>query len=171
MQTMKTAWQLQQAIFALRTGAYRIAEDDPETEISIVDDLPEEAAAVRAAILSVGRQARETAELAKMARKMAQETTERAQRFERRSDQMRQLLLAAMDALGDRKIEGPDVTIGLRAGVPSVAVTDEAKIPDQYWKITRSLDKAAIRDDLKQGVVIDGAALSNGLPSVSIRGN
>ena len=126
---------------------------------------------VQNAVIAVARQAREARAMAEAAKAMADETAGRAARFMRRHDAMRGVLLAALDALGTRKIEGPDVTVSLRAGRSETVITDEAQIPDAYWRTVRTLDKAALREDLKQGVVVDGAELANGLPSVTIRGN
>ena len=168
---MSTPWQLQQAIFTLKTGAHRLAQEDPDLTVSVAEDLPEELAAVQNAVIAVARQAREARAMAEAAKAMADETAGRAARFMRRHDAMRGVLLAALDALGTRKIEGPDVTVSLRAGTPAPVITDEAQIPDAYWRTVRTLDKAALREDLKQGVVVDGAELANGLPSVTIRGN
>ena len=168
---MSTPWQLQQAIFTLKTGAHRLAQEDPDLTVSVAEDLPEELAAVQNAVIAVARQAREARAMAEAAKAMADETAGRAARFMRRHDAMRGVLLAALDALGTRKIEGPDVTVSLRAGRSETVITDEAQIPDAYWRTVRTLDKVALREDLKQGVVVDGAELANGLPSVTIRGN
>jgi len=165
------AWQLQQAIFALRSGAQRLLETDEDLHVSLPDELPEEVAAVRNAVVAVARQAREAKALHEMAKKMAQETADRARRFEHRAEQLRGLVFAAMDALGTAKIEAPDVTLSLRAGSPAVVITDETKIPDEYWKVTRTVSLSAIRDDIKQGVVVEGAEMQNGMPSLIIKGS
>ena len=67
--------------------------------------------------------------MAEAAKAMADETAGRAARFMRRHDAMRGVLLAALDALGTRKIEGPDVTVSLRADIPATVITDEARSP------------------------------------------
>ena len=126
---MSTPWQLQQAIFTLKTGAHRLAQEDPDLTVSVAEDLPEELAAVQNAVIAVARQAREARALAEAAKAMADETAGRAARFMRRHDAMRGVLLAALDALGTRKIEGPDVTVSLRAGTSVITVSDEAQSP------------------------------------------
>jgi hypothetical protein len=168
---MTTSWQLRSALDALHAGYTRLREADDDLALPLVDDMPEREDVVRGAILAVGRAAREADALADMAHAMAQETAVRAKRFRTRAEQLRGLLLAGMDALGERKIEGPDCTVSVRAGLPSVLITEEAAIPEEYWRITREISKSRLKDDLKQGLVIPGAELSNGIPSIQVRGS
>ena len=165
-----TPHRLHQALFALRGGVHRLMEADPEAEVSIPDDLPEELAAVREAIVGVARRAREAESLRDAAHKMVAGITARAARFDVQAHTMRLAVCAALDALDEKKLVAPDFTLTLRAGVASVVVTDETKIPEQFWKSVRTLDKAALRDELKEGVVVPGAELSNGATTLMIRG-
>ncbi len=67
-------------------------------------------------------------------------------------------LLPASDTLHIKK-----VPIG-------VIVTDESKIPDQFFKIEKKLDKKALNEAVKGGEQIDGATLDNGGYTIMIRG-
>ena len=62
-------------------------------------------------------------------------------------------------ALGHQSFVAPEGTISVTELPGSVVITEEADIPDDYIieKITRTPDKAALRADLKEGVVIPGA--------------
>jgi len=51
-----------------------------------------------------------------------------------------------------------------------VIVTDESKIPDQFFKIEKKLDKKALNEAVKGGEEIDGATLDNGGYTIMIRG-
>lgn len=51
-----------------------------------------------------------------------------------------------------------------------VIVTDESKIPDQFFKIERKLDKKALNEAVKGGETIDGVTLDNGGYTIMIRG-
>ncbi len=164
-----SAWQLQQAVYALKSGVHRLTESDDDLLVDALETLTEETAAVREAIVGVARKAREAEALADMAKRMARDTAERQKRFEARAEQLRGLVFAALDALGEKKIEAADLTISLRAGQPAVIVTDETKIPDQYWRTERKISLSAIKDDLKQGVVVDGAEMANALPSLMLK--
>ncbi len=165
---MSAQWRLHNALTALQAGYQRLHDADADMDLPALPDAAEQA---RDAVLAVARAAREADALADMARKMAQDTTARAKRFETRAEQLRGLLLAGMDALKERKIEAPDLTLSMRPGTPGVIVTDEAALPEEYWRIKRDVDKAALRDALKQGVIISGAELTNGMPGVQIRSN
>lgn len=96
----------------------------------------------------------------------------RAERLTARAAAKREAVLFAMIETGRKKIEAPDCTVSVRATPASVVITDETAIPDDYLKPQPpKVDKAAIRDALKQGASIPGAMLSNGGQSLGIRRN
>lgn len=96
----------------------------------------------------------------------------RAERLTARAAAKREAVLLAMVETGRKKIEAPDCTVSVRATPASVVITDETAIPDDYLKPQPpKVDKAAIRDALKQGASIPGAMLSNGGQSLGIRRN
>lgn len=94
---------------------------------------------------------------------------ERKSRHERRAEALRQAAFAAMDAIGLRSLKDPEFTATVSAGRASAIVTDEAEVPDEYWKVTRAIDKAAINQATKDGVVIPGVILTNGVGQLTIR--
>lgn len=93
----------------------------------------------------------------------------RVNRFEKRREAMRDLIFRIMTAANLRKAELAEATISIRPGAPKVVVTAEAELPDDYFRTTRSVDKAAIRDAIKAGKFVPGAELSNGEDTLSIR--
>ena len=94
----------------------------------------------------------------------------RADRYEARAQAMRDEMLVIMQLLERTSFTGsPFGTVSVRAGRQSVVVLDEEKLPDEYWRVSRALDRMKLREDLTQGVVIDGAVLSNPMPVLSIR--
>jgi hypothetical protein len=61
-----------------------------------------------------------------------------------------------------KKITAPDFTISVRPSSPSLVVTNEGTIPQAYWQPRDPrLDRLGLLNDLKRGVVVEGAALSN----------
>ena len=94
---------------------------------------------------------------------------DREQRHKRRSDALRQAVFAAMDAMQMASFKDPEFTASISAGRASAIVTDEAEVPDEYWKVSRAVDKAAINEATKLGVVIPGVILTNGVGSLTIR--
>lgn len=96
----------------------------------------------------------------------------RGERYASRAAAMRSELLEIMLALERSTFSGsPFGTVSVKAGIPSVRVLDEEQVPEEYWRETlkREVDRLKLRADLKQGVVIDGAELSNPMPVLAIR--
>jgi len=95
--------------------------------------------------------------------------TSRKRRFERMAETWRGTALAMMDALGMKTHVGGEFTVTMAGGMPQVVITDEALLPEEYWRITRAPELRAIRADLAEGVVIPGADLSNGPPYLKVK--
>ena len=97
--------------------------------------------------------------------------TARKRRYVGRAQALRTLIYDLMDVLGHPRFITVHGTVTLkRTGNPSVLVTDEAQIPDGYFHTERTLDKQLLLADLKVGVVVDGAVLSNAAPTIVITG-
>src|SRR6478672_4883210 len=95
---------------------------------------------------------------------------ERLSRLELRAAKKRQLALDAMTEVGLAKLEQPDFTVSTRAGSPSLIVVAEDRIPNTYW-LTQppKLDRQTVLGELKRGVEIPGAQLSNPQPALMVR--
>lgn len=93
----------------------------------------------------------------------------RAQRFDRRVEFTRALMMVVLEAAKLRKIELPEATVFLRNNAPQVVgeVIPET-LPDDLVKIERKPDRAKIKDALKAGRELPGLALSNCPPSVIV---
>jgi hypothetical protein len=167
---MTADWRLQQALSALHSGASAMQAEDPDAPLEL-GALTEEMADVEAACRALVRHTQDAQDLADAARKRAAEATERARRYEARAARYKGLVLAAMDAVGWRKREWPEATVSLRAPQAAVVITDETVLPERFIRVTRTPDKEALRAALKDGEVIDGAALANGSPSLQLRSN
>ena len=106
------------------------------------------------------------------ARIFADAMTARRKRYASRAMVLRTELLDIMQALERKSFAGsPYASVYVRAGIASPLVIDEGQIPDEYFEIRRVLDRRRLWDDLKQGVVIDGAVLGNAMPVLAIRGS
>lgn len=103
-------------------------------------------------------------------RKRLEDMKERLSRLELRGATKRRLAFEAMNEAELKKLDQPDFTASLRAGVPSLVITAEDQIPDDYW-IPQSprLSRQALLNALKQGAAIPGAGLSNSQPTLSVR--
>ncbi len=94
----------------------------------------------------------------------------RLQRLGERASSRRAIARDAMIEVGIRKIAAPDFTVSVRPGSPALVVTDEGAIPSPYWLAREPrLDRSGLLGDLKRGVRVDGVALSNPEPVLSVR--
>ena len=69
-----------------------------------------------------------------------------------------------------KKITAPDFTVSIRPGLPALLVLDEAAVPSIYWEAREPrLNRQGLLSDLKGGADINGVALSNPEPVLSVR--
>jgi Siphovirus Gp157 len=95
---------------------------------------------------------------------------ERLSRLELRASKKRQLALEAMSEVGLSKLEQPDFTASVRAGSPALVVVAEESIPEPYWlPQPPKLDRQAILGEMKRGISVAGAEMSNPKPVLSVR--
>lgn len=168
-----SAWQMEQAMSALMSARARLHEFDVEEIEAGFEDARQEAHAAEQGAIpllhSILRSAVECSDQADAADARAKSIMERRDRYRRRVQELRSAAFAAMEVLDMKRVELPDLTASIAAGQPSVVITNEAAIPSEYTRTKTEPDKAKIGADLKVGVVIPGAELSNGLPSLRIR--
>jgi hypothetical protein len=82
----------------------------------------------------------------------------------------RQIAKEVMLELDLKKIMAPDFTVSIRAGMPALQVLDEKAVPSIYWQpVEPKLKRAELLNELKQGGEVDGVALSNPEPVLSVR--
>lgn len=92
----------------------------------------------------------------------------RKARYARRAEALRTELFGVMSALGKTRFTAPEATLSIRRGTASALILDPEAIPDDYIELKRVPNRAAILADLKEGVLIDGCALSNGAPTLAL---
>ena len=81
---------------------------------------------------------------------------ERSETKERKIEKLKQYLAENVE----KKFETSKVMISYRKSV-SVNITDESKIEEKYikTKVEASVDKTAIKEDIKNGITVSGAEL------------
>jgi hypothetical protein len=95
---------------------------------------------------------------------------DRLERLFERAAARRQIARDAMLEVDLKSVSAPDFTITVRPGTPAVVVVDENAIPEAYWEAREPrLDRAHLLTDLKHGLSITGAQLSNPEPVLSVR--
>lgn len=94
---------------------------------------------------------------------------ERADRYAAKSERLKTVIFDAMRLADTRKLELPEATLSIGAARQSVQVIDEDLLPPDCVKITRTPDKTEIGKRLKDGQDVQGALLSNGGETLTIR--
>jgi hypothetical protein len=94
----------------------------------------------------------------------------RLERLQDRSSKRRQIAKDVMLELDIRKITAPDFSVSLRPGLPALQVLDEGAVPSIYWQPSAPrLKRQELLSELKTGAEIEGVALSNPEPVLSVR--
>lgn len=93
----------------------------------------------------------------------------RCDRLERRRDGLRSLMHRIMECAALSKAQLDSATLSISAGRPRVIVTQDESIPDDYCRMKREPNKAAIKAALEAGDHVPGAVLSNAEPVLMVR--
>jgi Gp157 protein len=69
-----------------------------------------------------------------------------------------------------KKITAPDFSASIRPGLPALQVLNEDAVPSIYWQPGEPrLKRQVLLGELKDGAEIEGVALSNPEPILSVR--
>ncbi|WP_266029947.1 siphovirus Gp157 family protein [Brucella intermedia] len=99
----------------------------------------------------------------------AKELGARKERYTRRKDAMRALLLRLLKAADLNKVSLPEATVSIGKGRAGVEIVDETLLPDNVIKLKREPDKTAIKAALDAGEDVPGAALRLGGETITVR--
>lgn len=77
-------------------------------------------------------------------------------------ERLRRYAQFEMEQMGMDKCKGQRFFLSIQTSPPKVCVDDEQKLPEDFWKEVRSVDKAAIAEALKAGTDVPGAHLEQG---------
>lgn len=146
---------------------YRAAlEDDAEAKSDLIEG---ETGLFEALSDAVARDA-EIAALIEGLKEHKRAVDARIQRLSNQSEMIRSAVAVAMGQAELKRCETPVGTITIKALPPKAIAVDEAMIPSKYWvPQDPKLDKRSLLADLKEGVDVPGAELSNGGETIQIR--
>lgn len=167
-----SAWKIERALSAWNDARQRVQSADLDDDSFFLTDLLEtQHHNVRDVLSGLVQAIVHCEDMAEATAKRLDELELRCKRYNKRAEALRETTLALMEAIGEKKVELADATVSVRAGRSKVVVTDETKLPAEYkrTKTETAPDKIKIGADLIEGVVIDGAMLSNPMPSLHIR--
>lgn len=68
-------------------------------------------------------------------------------------------LQSSMEQTGRKKVETGLFTISIQKNTPSLDITSEDNIGDEYYKVERTLNKRDLLNDIKEGLIIDGVGI------------
>jgi hypothetical protein len=94
----------------------------------------------------------------------------RLDRLQDRAAKRRQIAKDVMAELDLKKLTAPDFTASIRPGLPALVVLNEDAVPKTYWEPGEPrLRRQILASDLKGGIEVAGATLSNPEPVLSVR--
>lgn len=86
-----------------------------------------------------------------------------------KQDALKDYLRFNMQQCDITKIECDLFNITLRKPVDVCVIDDAEKVPQDYWKVVKSVDKALVKKALKDGHSVDGARLQKGQHGLIIK--
>lgn len=167
-----SAYAVEAVMSAWQRARAQILRDNPDMdEAALAEYLGPEGADVNEIQIRLIRKYREAQGNVGWLERERADLAIREARFEREADRCKSILMMMLVAQGKKNNKLPNGTIWINAGKEGMRVTDEGKVPIEYFKQIDSLvlEKNKLLDDLKQGVVVDGAELSNPMPYLTIK--
>ena len=79
--------------------------------------------------------------------------------LEKKKEDLKEYLYFNMERMKVRKVNAGIFDINIQKNPPSIKILDEATIPLKYKILTYNLDKKQLKEDIKNGLEIDGAEL------------
>lgn len=84
------------------------------------------------------------------------------QSLERRMDRLKDYLEESMRAVHKTKFKTALFSFNIQRNAPSLRILDESKIPEDFYRIEKKLNKKELKEALKKGLYGDAAELVQG---------
>lgn len=161
---------LEFAAIAYQAIRDRIRIADPEIDDQTLADTVEGLTDLHEIVAAIVRAALADEALATGLKGRIAEMEDRLHRLQDCAAKRRQIAKDVMVELDIKKIKAPDFTVSVRPGMPSLLVLDEKAVPSIYWQPSAPrLNRQGLLNELKEGSEIEGVALSNPEPVLSVR--
>jgi hypothetical protein len=161
---------LEFATITYRALRDRIRMEDPSIDERTLADTVDGLTDLHEIVTAIVRSALADEALATGLKSRIAEMQERLDRLQDRASKRRQIAKDVMVDLDLKKITAPDFTVSIRPGMPALLILDEAAVPRIYWQPSAPrLNRQELLSELKEGAEIEGAALSNPEPVLSVR--
>ena len=169
-QQEKATATLEFAAINYRSIRDRIRAEDPNIDEQTLADTVEGLTDLHEIVTAIIRSALADEALATGLKGRIADMQERLERLQDRASKRRQIAKDVMVELDLKKITAPDFSVSIRPGLPSLMVIDEAAVPSIYWQPSAPrLKRQELLSELKGGVEVEGVALSNPEPVLSVR--
>ena len=148
----------------------RLICDFPEIDAETLHDTLEGITNLHEMVAEVIRSALADQAMVAGLKQRLDEMKSRLARLEERGRKKRLLALDALVEADIKKLMQPDLTVSVRSGTQALVVTSEDNIPQGFWiPQPPRLDRQGVLAALKSGKMIEGAALNNPAPTISVR--
>ncbi len=148
----------------------RLAADFPDADEECLRDTLEGLTNLTDMLAEVLRSALEDQAFVTALRSRIGDMQARVSRIEERARKKRDLVCSVMERADVRKLTEPDLTVSLRPSRAPLVLTDEAVIPEGYWKAQApKLDRQGLLAALSAGRDVPGALLGNAPMTISVR--
>jgi hypothetical protein len=162
--------QLTFAAIHYRAIRDRIRAQDPQIDEQTLADTVEGLTDVHEILAAIVRAALADEALATGLKCRISDMQDRLSRLQDRAAKRRQIVKDAMVELDLKKLNAPDFSASIREGMPSLIVLNEDAVPSIYWQPSEPrLKRQELAYELKQGAEIEGVALSDPEPVLSVR--
>jgi hypothetical protein len=148
----------------------RLRADDPSLDERTLADTVEGLTDLHEILAAVIRAALTDEALASGLKCRIADMQDRLTRLQDRAAKRRLIAKDVMVELDLKKLQAPDFTASLRPGMPALMVLNEEAVPSIYWQPGEPrLKRQKLATDLKEGMEVEGATLSNPEPTLSVR--
>jgi hypothetical protein len=148
-----------------------VLDTDIDELLALLKNKGSDVAGIMTALLLAGDEGkREAMMLAERGKRIALRRQRRLNKERNCRNAALQIMLTLPELFPEGKFRAPLVDAQARPGRLITAVTDETKIPERFFVVTRTLDKNMLNEAVtKDGEVVDGAELRNGAPFLVVK--
>ena len=148
----------------------RIRAHDPQIDEQTLADTVEGLTDLHEIVTAIIRAALTDEALVDGLKRRIGDMQDRLDRLQDRASKRRQIAKEVMLELDIKKISAPDFSVFIRPGLPALQVLDEGAVPSIYWQPSAPrLRRQELLSELKTGAAVEGVALSNPEPVLSVR--
>lgn len=79
--------------------------------------------------------------------------------YENKIKGLQEYLFSNLEKIDKKKIQTPLYKISIQKNPAKLVVKNEKQVPDEYFKTIKQLDKAKLKEDIKNGLEVDYAEL------------